>query len=288
MIDDTHIARIVSRIGDLPAMPRTVSEVLQITGNPSASMGEVSAVVESDPGMTAKILRISNSAYYGMKQHVGTLKLALVILGVREVRNIVLGLSIFDALRGGVEERTLQTIWMSGLRTAALVKLLGREMAVAMQGEEFIAGLLSNIGKLVLYREFGLKYAPLHREFERNWSALLAAESGLAGYTHAEIGAALVLRWNLPRSLADALWLQYPQPDHALADAADPELAALLRLATLALTDDFSAEKGLTCLADTEAWAALSKVVNPIAVSRRRALMEKSVAEVEELPALSP
>lgn len=288
MIDDACIARIVSRIGDLPAMPRAVSEVLDITGNPNASMAEVSAVVESDPGMTAKILRISNSSYYGMRQHVGTLKLALVLLGVREVRNIVLGVSVFDALREGVEGQALQTIWTNGLRTAALVKLIGREMAVAMQGEEFVAGLLSNIGKLVLYREYGSRYMPIHREYERDWRALLAAEKNLAGCTHADIGAALVLRWNLPRSLADALWLQYLDPERALNRAADPELAALLRISKLALMDDFSDEKELACLADTEAWAALDKVVNPIPGPRRRALMETSVAEVEELPLLAP
>ena len=286
MIDATRISKIVSRVGDLPAMPESVSEVLRITGNPSASMTEVSAVVQSDPGMTAKILRVSNSSYYGMKQHVGTLKLALIILGVREVRNIVLGVSVFDAMRDGVDPQTLQSIWMSGLRTAGLVKRLGREMAVAMQGEEFIAGLLSNIGKLALYREFGHKYTPMHLACERNWSALLAAENTLAGCTPADIAAALAFRWNLPRSLADALWFQYPNPEHLLSNAADPELAALLRIAKLALMDDFSSKAPLACLADTEAWAALGKVVNPIPEGRRRELMEMSVAEVEELPVL--
>ena len=85
-------------VGDLPAMPAVVSEVLRITEDPKVDMQVVGRVIESDPAMAGKILKVSNSSYYGMKQFVGTLKMALVILGVREVRNIVLGISVFEAI----------------------------------------------------------------------------------------------------------------------------------------------------------------------------------------------
>ena len=103
---------LVEQLGDLPALPTVVSEVLELTGNPESATSEVSEAVEKDPALAAKVLRISNSSYYGMKQYVGTLKLALVILGAREVRNIVLGISVFDTLRGGESEvKYAQKLW---------------------------------------------------------------------------------------------------------------------------------------------------------------------------------
>ena len=99
MIDKKAVDRIIARVGDLPAMPAVVSEVLRVTDDPATAMSEVSSIVQADPALTAKILRVSNSSYYGMKQYVGTLKLALVILGVREVRNIVLGITVFETLK---------------------------------------------------------------------------------------------------------------------------------------------------------------------------------------------
>ena len=79
--------KLLANVGDLPAMPEVVSEVLRLTDDPDTAMAQVSDVIQRDPALTAKILKVSNSPYYGMKQYVGTLKLAIVILGVREVRN---------------------------------------------------------------------------------------------------------------------------------------------------------------------------------------------------------
>ena len=274
MVDDAKIARIISRVGDLPAMPKVVNDALKITDNPSAMMEDIGAVLEKDPGMAAKILRISNSAYYGMRQHVGTLKLALVILGLLEVRNIILGVSVFELLNGpGTGMEIAHSVWNACLRTGALAKMLSREMAEAVQGEEFVAGLLSDIGKLVLFREYGEKYRALLTDCSGQWRLVLQAEENLAGCTHADIAAGLAIRWNLPRSLSDALRCQYPGEGRALVDAADPELAAIVRLAKLTLHDDFSKQDGLDSLEDTELWLALSNLPRPIIESERRVLL---------------
>jgi len=153
MSDKTEIARIVSRVGELPAMPAVVAEVLRVTDDPASDMSAVSAAIQSDPALTAKILRVSNSPYYGMKQYVGTLKLALVILGVREVRNIVLCISVFEAVRDSERHvAAVHEIWNGSLRVAGLAKSLSTQLGLVLQGEEFIAGLLTDIGKVALLR----------------------------------------------------------------------------------------------------------------------------------------
>ena len=92
------VAKVTEQMGDLPALSTVVTEVLRMTEDPNTSTGDVCEVVQSDPGLTAKVLRVSNSSYYGMRQYVGTLKLALVILGVREVRNIVEGCDLHGTI----------------------------------------------------------------------------------------------------------------------------------------------------------------------------------------------
>jgi len=99
MNTDKNIEKIVAQVGDLPAVPKVVGDVLSMTEDPSVPMARVGEVIQRDPALTAKILRIGNSPYYGMRQYVATLKLALVILGAREVRNIVVGIAVLDTLR---------------------------------------------------------------------------------------------------------------------------------------------------------------------------------------------
>ena len=287
MTDEATIARIVSRVGDLPSMPEVVSKVLHLTDSPTATMAEVSETIESDPAMTAKILRVSNSSYYGMRQHVGTLKLALVILGVREVRNIVLGISVFDSLKDDrVEAAIVQDIWNNSLKVAALAKGLAKEMRFVAQGEEFVAGLLSDIGKLVLFRHFGTRYSEQHQAHRLDWKGLCAAESRLAGCTHADIAMALALRWNLPKSLVDALCLQYPRAEQPLSGAADPQLAAIVRVAKLTVCDGFEEGASLSALGDEECWPVLESVPEPIEEARRAPLLETLLEELGQLPAV--
>jgi len=103
----SNIDKVVARIGDLPAMPDIVAKVMEITEDPGVAVSDVSELIEQDLSLTAKLLKVSNSSYYGMRQVVGTLKLALVILGVKEVRNIVLGISVLDTLRDSTTDRLL-------------------------------------------------------------------------------------------------------------------------------------------------------------------------------------
>ncbi|MCX5759841.1 MAG: HDOD domain-containing protein, partial [Candidatus Hydrogenedentes bacterium] len=96
-----RLDRIIESVGELPALPSIVADILDITEDLTIAVSQISERVQRDPGLAAKILSVSNSPYYGMKQYVGTLKLAIVILGVREIRNIVLAISLFETLQDG-------------------------------------------------------------------------------------------------------------------------------------------------------------------------------------------
>ncbi len=285
---DDDVRAIIERVGDLPALPSIVSEVLRLTEDATSSTSDVCEVILGDPAMTAKVLRVSNSPYYGMKQFVGTLKLALVILGVREVRNIVLGIAVFETLgdKGGDAKAALD-IWNRSLRVGGLAKKLGRELGLGLQGEEFISGLLTDIGKMSLLRQCNNPYQGLLKAFKDHPAALCKAEQQQFGFTHADVSMALANEWNLPQTLGDALWCQYETEKCSLREAKDPALAAVVRVAKLAEFDDFTKKDGIKCLEDAEAWDILSTAKNPIVEERRRELIEGYSQELKAAGAIT-
>ncbi len=286
MVAKEIVAKVTEQMGDLPALSTVVSEVLRMTEDPETSTGDVCDVVQSDPALTAKVLRVSNSSYYGMRQYVGTLKLALVILGVREVRNIVLGISVFDTLSGDQEDaRLVQDLWNASLRKAGFARHLSAHIGLGLQGEEFIAGLLSDIGKMGLLRQSPEEYRAM-LEGGSDTAALLEAERGAFGFDHADVAMALAEHWSLPRTLSQALWYQYPHPDRELPDARDPNLAAVTRIARLASLDDFSKPGGQSSLADEEAWNILGTARNPIPPEERHDTLAAFIKELDNAPAL--
>lgn len=273
------------RVGDLPALPLIVTEVMQITDDPSATLTQISECIQQDPALTAKILKVSNSPFYGMRQHVGTLKLALVILGVREVRNIVLGVSVFDMLRDGtIEPRFMQDFWKHSVLVAGMSKRMNIHLALGLQGEDFIAGLLHDMGKMVLLRYLGPQYKSICAEADREPRLLPKMEAETLGFDHADAAAAVAGHWNLPQTLNDAIWLHHEAPGRVLPQAKDPQLAALVRIANYAAHDDLAREDAevLSSCSDEEAWVTLANTAKyPASAAQRRELLAGFVNELK-------
>ena len=180
-LDLKSLERVVDLVQDLPSLPGVVEEVARLTQDPSVTILQISHCIQKDPGLSAKILKVSNSSYYGMRQTVGSLKLALVVLGIREVRNIVLGVSIFETLN---DYRMDEGFWRHSLLVAALSKKIGGVLALGLQGEDFIAGLLHDVGKLVLMRTCGDKYERLYSSVGGGGEALCELENAAYGFDH--------------------------------------------------------------------------------------------------------
>jgi HD-like signal output (HDOD) protein len=280
--------QVIGVVGDLPALPAVVAEVLRMTEDPSTSTADVSEIIQSDPAMTAKVLRVSNSSYYGMKQYVGTLKLALVILGVREVRNIVLGISVFETLNEqGGDMKIAQEIWNRSLKTAGLCKKLAGALALGLQGEEFIAGLLADIGVMGMLRKDGKgSYRSIYESLGRDPRTLCKAENLQWGFTHAAVSRAMAMQWNLPQTLSDALGHQYPVEGQSLRSAKDPKLAAVIRIGKAIGHAGDSESRIDLALEELEAWTILADARKPIAEDARKPLLLEFLEELHAVAAL--
>ena len=280
------LERVVANVIDLPALPTVVSDVLNITEDPTSAISELSEHIQRDPALTAKILKVSNSPYYGMRQYVGTLKLALVVLGVREIRNIVLGISVFEAISNhGIDAAFSNAFRDHAVKVGGLSKKLGVELALGLQGEDFIAGLLHDVGKMVLLRWQGPSYLNILNASGGHSERLCSREFTAYGYDHADVAFALAGHWNLPHTLADAMWCHHPGEDRSIRSAKDPKLAALVRIANAAANEDFSqgdANASASCT-DEEAWSALA-TPPPAPASRdgRRNLLAGFTSELDQ------
>jgi HD-like signal output (HDOD) protein len=217
------ILRLIEGIEHLPTPPVVFSQINRVLNNPDASVYDVAKIIAEDPGMSARILRMANSAYYALPQPVGSIRQAVVILGLQAVRALVLSTAVVETFSGYDANPKFQDIfWRHSLATASAGRvLLGRQSGnrIVPAGEEgFSAGLLHDIGKLILVFHLpDLKAQadahPHSRVVDDHF-----IEDEVIGSTHAAIGALLSTRWKLPEPLSAAIAhhhdLRVDKPEH--------------------------------------------------------------------------
>ena len=287
MKSNKDLEKIIARIGDLPAIPKVVAQVMALTEKPGVPVSEVSAVIEQDMGLTAKLLKVSNSSYYGMRQVIGTLKLALVILGIKEVRNIVVGISVMDQLNDDTTSFLLERegLWDHSALVASYSKKLGVHLELSLQGEDFIAGLLHDIGKLVLWKQMHDEYEDVYTAAVEQDVPLYELEHEVFGFDHADVASALAVNWGLPDSLTHALEAHHPRTDRVLSEMDNPALCAIVRIANLAAREEFSIEntdpENSSACTEEESWGILAEESPALSVQERYELLSKFESEMK-------
>jgi HD-like signal output (HDOD) protein len=190
---------------DLPPLPAVVTRVLQVTNDDYGSAGEIERLVRSDQAISAKLLRVVNSPYYGLAGRVSNLSQAVVILGFHQVRNIVASLgalSLFESKPPAIQQ-SLRLHWLHAFGAAACAQLVARQKRLTPTDQElaFVLGLLANIGQLFLVSEFGAQYQQAMRPSAGTGRTLAELEASVFGATHPEVGRMLLERWGLPAEL---------------------------------------------------------------------------------------
>lgn len=206
-LDPDVVKVVIKGIEDLPPLPDVVRKILGLVDDTDASARDLAQIITSEPSLTAKILKITNSSFYGFRQQVTTISHAVVILGFNEVKNLVLGYSIFSNILGRKEkgnERELN-FWRHNIACGVAAKILGEEMGYKNPEELFVVGLLHDIGKTVFYNYFTDRYQEAIDGSAREHIPLFQMEKKLLGLTHADVGYWLALHWNLPVLVRDGI-----------------------------------------------------------------------------------
>jgi HD-like signal output (HDOD) protein len=189
----------------VPALPSAVMKVLDETEKNEPSAAKVEAIVTMDQAIVARLLKVVNSAYYGLPGQVVTVGQAITILGLQQVRNLVLGLAAFGAFASNSPKQAemLRTCWLHGLATAGSASQIGKEVGLGSKAQDlcFVGGLMHDLGKLFLFTQLPQPYAEALSRAKKSGTTIDEIETRLFGMSHAEIGMMLVQRWNFPDQL---------------------------------------------------------------------------------------
>jgi len=229
-----RLDNLIRQVQDLPSLPIAVTRVMQITNDPKAGLSDVAHALASDQGLAARVLKLANSAYYGSSRRIGTVSEAVVILGMRTTRNLTLATSCQDMLEREVQGYFLPrgALWRHSLACAAAAQNLARRAHFRGTEEAFVAGLLHDIGKVVMSAYLKAEFAQVLTRVAKGRLTFSDAEREVLGFDDAEVGARLLERWNLPPALVTAV-----QYHHAPSQAPENPLAALVHVAdTICLT----------------------------------------------------
>jgi HD-like signal output (HDOD) protein/CheY-like chemotaxis protein len=203
-----RIARLVARMDSMPSLPDLYLQLVEKVQDPECSIDDVGELIARDISMTARILKLVNSAYFGLRRRVSSAQEAVNYAGIDTVKALVLSISAFAQFErrelGGV---TLESLWNHSLLTAGCAKIVARSEGASARGvdDAFVAGMLHDVGKLALGANFGAIYAEVVARAAEMPDGLLGAEAAEFGADHAEIGGHLLALWGLPATVVDAV-----------------------------------------------------------------------------------
>jgi putative nucleotidyltransferase with HDIG domain len=214
-IDTTSRAEtIAARAGNLPVLPQVATRVLQLAQNPDVKNGELEMAISRDPALTAQLLKISNSALYGQRGSVATLRRAIAVMGLSTLRSAVVAASTESLFRSKNSRFQDRILWEHSLAVALASRLVAHAARYPAGDEAFTAGLLHDIGKVVLDANFGDEYRTVLEHVYNEGATFVEAERDIFGFDHAEVGAVVVDKWNLAPHLRDAVRDHHsPPPD---------------------------------------------------------------------------
>ncbi len=206
----------LDRIDSVPMLPELVGKILTMIDDPNVSSHQLAAVVSKDLSLVASILRIINSAYYGFRWRIASVNQAVVLLGFRTIRNLVLAATVMNAYGGqspsGAFDRTVH--WRHSIACGAASSVLAKTWKVSQAEEAFLTGLIHDIGRVIMDQYFPAEFAEAVRMVNSEGMALTATEDRVFGLTHADIGRHVAQKWKFPGAIVSAIGDHHgPRPD---------------------------------------------------------------------------
>ena len=200
----TDIRSKLKDVRDLPKLPTLAVETQKIISNSNSSMTDLVAVVEKDMALAGRILRVANSAFYGIPRKIDNLKTAMIVLGMREIARLVTSVSIMGLFEDD-SEFDMKQFWLHGAICGDFTVGLYRGLRLQCPNGAHISGLLHDIGKIILYKYLSEYYTQCKDYMEENDVRMVDAEIELLGIDHGHIGSWLTRKWNIPDEISEAV-----------------------------------------------------------------------------------
>ncbi|UCD82310.1 MAG: HDOD domain-containing protein [Desulfobacterales bacterium] len=270
--------QIIAKIDDLPTLPRTVLKITELVNDPKSSAKDLSRIITDDQVLTARLLKLVNSSFYGFPQRISTVTNAIVLLGFDAIRSLLLTTSVFDLFAGRTKKRRRdqEKFWDHSLGCAVGAKVIGNYLRHDKIEELFVSGLLHDIGKIVEMQFLPDEFDKVTEVVNRQNSLMITAENQVLGFNHAEIGKLLAEKWNLPIKLGQVI-AHHHQPNFAGSFIIEASIVHLADIFCRALNMGYGGDNKIPPL-DKQAWQSLK--IKPDALE---SIMETMQSEYRDI-----
>jgi putative nucleotidyltransferase with HDIG domain len=200
---EAMILSTIQEISHIATLPEVTLKIIRIVEDPESSAQDLNKVITNDPALGARILKVVNSAFYGLPGQIGSINRAIVLLGLNAVKNIAIAASLAKLFRGGqiCPQFTAKDLWQHSIAVATSTQLLAKEIGLGLPDEAFLAGLIHDIGIMV---EMQARRAKLVETFEKHGAnpaqSFREVERAVIGASHEQFGMALCKHWKFPAS----------------------------------------------------------------------------------------
>jgi len=206
-IIEEKIRRISRSLLGLKPLPTIIARIIGMIDDPRTNASDLGKVISTDQVLTTKVLRLANSAYYGLPRRIGTIELAVVVLGFDALKDVALSVSLLNRF-SNISQNTkfdMSLFWEHSITCGIISKMLAEKYSPELKGEAFVAGLLHDIGKLIVIEYLNEEFEEIHKIIKKEQIAFHKAEKKILNINHAEIGSWLAERSNLPIELVDSI-----------------------------------------------------------------------------------
>ncbi len=206
-MENKELKKRLSNVRNLPTLPMVANNVIKLTQNPESTAFEIAEAIAQDQTLATKVLRTANSAYYGFPKKITTIHYAIVVLGLNNIKNIVLSTSIMERFPStdGTPLFDRTDFWKHSLLCGIICKKISEHLGLKNTEEMFMCGLLHDFGKLIMDSLFHEEFAQALILAQKENTTLIEAESKIMNFTHSGVGALVLKKWGFPPSLIKAV-----------------------------------------------------------------------------------
>ena len=206
-MDNKTLWEILEGIKDLPTLPSVYFKVDKLLKDKQASIENVARLIEMDAAMSTSILRLVNSAFYGLRGKSNSIAHAVMIMGFNAVKNAIVSVSVLDTLtvKAPGQGFNLNDFWRHSVSVAVLARHLAEKSRLVLPEDAFIAGLLHDIGKIIMAKYFKEDLTKIWQHMQETKCTFSEAEADVASVDHVQIGAYLARKWQLPDPIVEAI-----------------------------------------------------------------------------------
>ncbi len=219
---------IIAKIGDLPSLPAVAARINAEIENEALSAKSLGAIISEDPSLASRILRLANSAFYGMPRQIASIDRAVMLLGFDTVKNLALSISIFSFFQKGISPAIdVIGLWNHSLGTAISAKVLVAQTNPKLAEQAFLFGIVHDVGKIALITQCLTEMEEVARLMDQGGVSQQEAEIKVFGFTHQKIGALLTREWKFPEMIVTGVKLHHDLPPET--KECDADTAQLVR-----------------------------------------------------------